>query len=240
MYLYRPGSDSKTNKNKVSSVQGVYQEFDEHFELLTQRSDKIRKQMGKQRAEGGGCENWMCSKACGQVVSRARTCGSRGITSRITSRDSPRPGAVASSLSILPYFVTLLPRRSELCLCRCHDYHRVEEGGAYTKVSDLARSFFFATTCPPTRWREIRGARTLCKGIAVIRMRHEFTPPKRLLFIVALFSAIHACVCCFNCKTLFIPTGNVRRIRWCLWNFENILKVLWFEFYNGLMRHVIR
>lgn len=41
------------------------------------------------RAEGEGHENWMCSKACGQVVSRARACGSRGVTSRITSRDSP-------------------------------------------------------------------------------------------------------------------------------------------------------
>jgi len=54
----------------------------------------------------------MCSKACGQVVSRARACGSRGVTSRITSRGFPRQDAVASSLSILPYFVTLLPRRS--------------------------------------------------------------------------------------------------------------------------------
>lgn len=108
--------------------------------------DEIRKQIGKRRAEGEGCESWMCSKACGQVVSRARACGSRGITSRITSRGTAlRPAAVALSLSILPYFVTLLPRRSQLCLCRCHDYHRVGKGGAYTKVSDLS-SFLFATT----------------------------------------------------------------------------------------------
>ena len=61
----RSGSDNKTSKTEVlrRSVQGVYQEFDEHLKLLTWM-DKIWKQMDKWKAKDGGRENWMCSKWC--------------------------------------------------------------------------------------------------------------------------------------------------------------------------------
>jgi len=79
-------------------------------------------------------------RASGVACTGDLTCGSRGVESHV---ERPCPtGGDASSLSILPYFVTLSPhRQSPVCVVTMATPWRGEGGGAYTKVSDRARSF---------------------------------------------------------------------------------------------------
>ncbi|KYM92199.1 hypothetical protein ALC53_01262 [Atta colombica] len=76
-------------------------------------------------------------------MSRAWVCGSRGVMSRIASRGFCRPDAVTSSLSSLPYFVTLLSYWPEFCLCRCHDYLTIVSKKVVRTQKYKTRSFFF-------------------------------------------------------------------------------------------------
>lgn len=87
-------------------------------------------------------------------------------------------GGGASSLSILPYFVTLsrdatVPPELSLSLCRYHDYTVTGAVGcAYTKVSERSRAL--APFCAPTRHGDVsieRKGRTTARR-ALVRARH--------------------------------------------------------------------
>lgn len=152
MYLYRPGRDSRTDKSEISDAASK-----EYTRSSTNTSSPLHGQAEPgwdtktdgEKGEAEGAKTGCAPRHAGKwrrVHGLAVLAASRRESRREAFPFFPphlSPSSVASSLSILPYFVKLLSRRSQLCLCRRHDYHRVGKGGAYTKVSDLVRFFFF-------------------------------------------------------------------------------------------------
>lgn len=242
MYVFIParkGQQDGQERDKRRSVQGVYQEF-EHLESLTRTGGWDT--MGKGRAEGGGRENWMCSKACGQVVSRARA--SLAVLARRHVENHVErfsPSFLLPRLSGCGRHCLFFPILSSFCcagrssVCVVAMPTIVSGKVVRTQKYQTSLLFFFVMTCPPwtgvTRGSRGRYLRPSQRGCGDMR---EFAPPKRLLFIAALLSAIHASVSVLiGSETLFISTGrwNVRGIQRCVRNLEEILQIL-FEFYK--------
>jgi len=146
----RKWNSKKSKEWGKRNVQEIYQEFDEHLEPLTPTGEVWMRY--ENRWENRGWRAWKLDvlqgmRASGVACTNLRF-SRRHVENHVERLPPSRCGRIVIVYSSLFRHAFAAPVSSELCLCRCHDYHRIGKGGAYTKVSDLARSFF-ATTCPP-------------------------------------------------------------------------------------------
>lgn len=132
--------------------------------------------------ECGGCENWMRSKACGQVVSRARAISL--AASRVTLRGPVRP-VVASR------YCLFFPISSRFY--RTVGAPSVSLSWLHRDVGEVVRTQKYQTALVPfcngvfiEKRVATRDTCARCKRVFGDARRCGFAPQKRLLFIAAL------------------------------------------------------